>query len=216
LIERRLIMKKYSFLFLLTLLLTACAGGGGDASGSSQVDYDETKKMVVDILKTDDGKKAIQEVMKDDKMKQELVMDQAIVTDTISKTLTSEKGTEFWKKSFEDPKFAESVAKSMKDGNEKLLKDLMKDPEYQGMMMDLLKDPEIQKEVTEVLKSKEYREHVQKVVTETFESPLFKAKLQDVLLKAAGEMKDGGEEKKSEESSQGGESGSSEGQEGQQ
>ncbi|MFD2680960.1 spore germination lipoprotein GerD [Bacillus seohaeanensis] len=210
-------MKKYSFLFLLTLLLTACAGGGGDASGSSQVDYDETKKMVVDILKTDDGKKAIQEVMKDDKMKQELVMDQAIVTDTISKTLTSEKGTEFWKKSFEDPKFAESVAKSMKDGNEKLLKDLMKDPEYQGMMMDLLKDPEIQKEVTEVLKSKEYREHVQKVVTETFESPLFKAKLQDVLLKAAGEMKDGGEEKKkSEESSQGGESGSSEGQEGQQ
>lgn len=216
-IERRLIMKKYSFLFLLTLLLTACAGGGGDASGSSQVDYDETKKMVVDILKTDDGKKAIQEVMKDDKMKQELVMDQAIVTDTISKTLTSEKGTEFWKKSFEDPKFAESVAKSMKDGNEKLLKDLMKDPEYQGMMMDLLKDPEIQKEVTEVLKSKEYREHVQKVVTETFESPLFKAKLQDVLLKAAGEMKDGGEEKKkSEESSQGGESGSSEGQEGQQ
>jgi spore germination protein D len=216
LIERRLIMKKYSFLFLLTLLLTACAGGGGDASGSSQVDYDETKKMVVDILKTDDGKKAIQEVMKDDKMKQELVMDQAIVTDTISKTLTSEKGTEFWKKSFEDPKFAESVAKSMKDGNEKLLKDLMKDPEYQGMMMDLLKDPEIQKEVTEVLKSKEYREHVQKVVTETFESPLFKAKLQDVLLKAAGEMKDGEEEKKSEESSQGGESGSSEGQEGQQ
>jgi spore germination protein D len=209
-------MKKYSFLFLLTLLLTACAGGGGDASGSSQVDYDETKKMVVDILKTDDGKKAIQEVMKDDKMKQELVMDQAIVTDTISKTLTSEKGTEFWKKSFEDPKFAESVAKSMKDGNEKLLKDLMKDPEYQGMMMDLLKDPEIQKEVTEVLKSKEYREHVQKVVTETFESPLFKAKLQDVLLKAAGEMKDSGEEKKSEESSQGGESGSSEGQEGQQ
>jgi spore germination protein D len=209
LVERRLIMKKYSFLFLLPLILLVACSGGGEA-GSSQVDYDETKKMVVDILKTDDGKKAIQEVMKDDKMKQELVMDQAIVTDTISKTLTSDKGTEFWKKSFEDPKFAESVAKSMKDGNEKLLKDLMKDPEYQGMMMDLLKDPEIQKEITEVLKSKEYREHLQKVVTETFESPLFKAKLEDILLKAAGEMKEGGAEKSKEgEDSSGGEGGES-------
>ncbi|KSU56936.1 spore gernimation protein GerD [[Bacillus] enclensis] len=179
-------MKKYSFLFLLPMLLLAACGGGGD-TGSSKMDYEETKKMVVDILKTDDGKKAIQEVMSDDKMKSELIMDQKVVKDTISKTLTSEKGTEFWKKSFEDPKFAETMAKSMKDGNEKLLKDLMKDPEYQGMMMDLMKDPEFQKELTEALKSKEFREHLQKVILETFESPLFKAKMQDILMKAAEE-----------------------------
>jgi spore germination protein D len=186
-------MKRYSFLFLLTVLLLAACGGGGD-TGSSKMDYEETKKMVVDILKTDDGKKAIQEVMKDEKMKSELIMDQGVVKDTISKTLTSKKGTEFWKKSFEDPKFAESMAKSMKDGNEKLLKDLMKDPEYQGMMMDLMKDPEFQKELTEALKSKEYREHLQKVVLETFESPLFKAKIQDILLKAAEEAGGGKQE----------------------
>ncbi|MBH9968177.1 spore germination lipoprotein GerD [[Bacillus] enclensis] len=179
-------MKKYSFLFLLPMLLLAACGGGGD-TGSSKMDYEETKKMVVDILKTDDGKKAIQEVMSDDKMKSELIMDQKVVKDTISKTLTSEKGTEFWKKSFEDPKFAETMAKSMKDGNEKLLKDLMKDPEYQGMMMDLMKEPEFQKELTEALKSKEFREHLQKVILETFESPLFKAKMQDILMKAAEE-----------------------------
>jgi spore germination protein D len=186
-------MKRYSFLFLLTVLLLAACGGGGD-TGSGKMDYEETKKMVVDILKTDDGKKAIQEVMKDEKMKSELIMDQGVVKDTISKTLTSKKGTEFWKKSFEDPKFAESMAKSMKDGNEKLLKDLMKDPEYQGMMMDLMKDPEFQKELTEALKSKEYREHLQKVVLETFESPLFKAKIQDILLKAAEEAGGGKQE----------------------
>ena len=68
--------------------------------------------MVVDILKTDDGKKAIQEVMSDEKLKEKLVMDHAVVTETIEKTLTSEKGTEFWKKTFEDPKFAESIAKT--------------------------------------------------------------------------------------------------------
>ena len=32
-----------------------------------KIDYEQTKKMVVDILKTDDGKKAIQELMADDK-----------------------------------------------------------------------------------------------------------------------------------------------------
>ncbi|MEH7549669.1 GerD family protein, partial [Neobacillus vireti] len=37
------------------------------------------------------------------------------------------------------------------------------------------------------LKSKEYREHLQKVITETIDSPLYKAKIQELLLKAAEE-----------------------------
>lgn len=178
---------------LMIILITGC---GQTESGNSQMDYDQTKKMVVDILKTDDGKKAIQELMADDKLKQELVMDQAIVAETIEKTLTSEKGTAFWKKSFEDPKFAESIAKSMKKENEKLLKDLMKDPEYKGMMIEVLQDPELEKEVLKILKSKKYREYLQTVLTETFESPLFKVKIQDILLKAADEAKEGEKGKK--------------------
>ncbi|MBS4193322.1 spore gernimation protein GerD [Bacillus sp. FJAT-49705] len=171
---------------LLIILITGCAQ---NEAGGNQLDYEQTKKMVVDILKTDDGKKAIQELMTEDKMKQQLVMDQKVVSDTIEKTLTSEKGAEFWKKQFEDPKFAESMAKSMKAENEKLLKDLMKDPEYRGMMVEVLQDPELEKEVIKVLKSKEYREHLQTVVKETFDSPLFKAQIQTLLLKAAEEVK---------------------------
>ena len=182
-------MKKImKFLLPATFLLLAAGCAAPAESAGGQVDYEETKKMVVDILKTDDGKKAIQEVMGDDGMKEKLIMDQPVVIDTVEKTLTSEKGMEFWKKSFEDPKFAESVAKSMKKENEKLLKDLMKDPEYKGMMMEVMKDPELEKELTTLLKSKEYREHLQKVMTETFESPLFKAKLQALIVKAAEEM----------------------------
>ncbi|EDL63071.1 spore germination lipoprotein GerD [Bacillus sp. SG-1] len=204
-------MKKLSFLFLLLplIFLSACGGGGGEAS-ASQPDYEETKKMVVDILKTDDGKKAIQDIMSDEKMKQQLIMDEGVVKETIMTTLTSDKGSEFWKKSFEDPKFAEAMAKSMKGENEKLLKDLMKDPEYQGMFIEILKDPEIQKEIGETLKSKEYREHLQQVMTETFESPLFKAKIQDLLIKAAGEMQGQGGEEGGQEGG-GGESGGGEG-----
>ncbi|CAM3850117.1 spore germination lipoprotein GerD [Cytobacillus oceanisediminis] len=183
-------LKKFRLLlpFAIVFFISGCGQG---ETGGGQMDYEQTKKMVVDILKTDEGKKAIEELMADEKMQQKLVMDQKIVAETIEKTLTSEKGTEFWKKSFDDPKFAESMAKSMQKENEQLLKDLMKDPEYRGMMIEVLKDPELEKEVTNVLKSKEYREHLQKVVTETFESPLFKAKIQDLLLKAAEEVKGG-------------------------
>ncbi|RSD21499.1 spore germination lipoprotein GerD [Mesobacillus subterraneus] len=181
-------MKKLMRFVLPATFLLLAAGCAPTESGGGQVDYEETKKMVVDILKTDDGKKAIQEVMGDDGMKEKLIMDQPVVIDTVEKTLTSDKGMEFWKKSFEDPKFAESVATSMKKENEKLLKDLMKDPEYKGMMIEVMKDPELEKELTNVLKSKEYREHLQKVMTETFESPLFKAKLQALIVKAAEEL----------------------------
>lgn len=191
-------MKKIMKFILPATFLLLAAGCAPTESGGGEVDYEETKKMVVDILKTDDGKKAIQEVMGDDGMKEKLIMDQPVVTDTIEKTLTSDKGMEFWKKSFEDPKFAESVAKSMKKENEQLLKNLMKDPEYKGMMIEVMKDPELEKELTTVLKSKEYREHLQKVMSETFESPLFKAKLQALIVKAAEELPtqkpEGGEE----------------------
>lgn len=199
-------MLKGKKLLLLFFMIVALSGCTGTEESGGEVDYEQTKKMVVDILKTDDGKKAIQEVMADEKMQEKLVMDQKVVTDTIVKTLTSEKGADFWKKNFEDPKFAESIAKSMKKENETLLKNLMKDPEYRGMMIEVLKDPELEKELTTILKSKEYREHVQKVVTETFESPLFKVKMQAILIKAAEEIK-GTEEKSGEEASGGSESG---------
>lgn len=193
-------MRAIGILLLLPamMLLSSCASGETGAGGG-QVDYEQTKKMVVDILKTDDGKKAIQEVMSDDSMKEKLVMDQTVVANTIEQTLTSDKATEFWKKTFSDAKFAQGVAKNMKTENQQLLKDLMNDPEYRAMMIEVFKEPEIQKEMADALKSKEYREHLQTVITETVDSPLFKAKMQELLLKAAEDAaeKAGGKEEKS-------------------
>lgn len=184
-------MKKiYPLLLVLLalLLITACTQ---EAAGNGQMDYEQTKKMVVDILKTDDGKKAIREVLSDDKLRQELIMDQAVVTDTIQTTLTSEKGIDFWRKSFEDPKFAESIAKSMQKEQEQLFKNLMNDPEFRGKLIEVFKDPELEKEMRDLLKSNEYREHLKQVVTETIESPLYQTKIQEILLKAAEEKSKG-------------------------
>ena len=76
----------------------------------------------------------------------------------------------------------------MQKETEKLMKGLMNDPEYRGMMIEVLHDPELEKELSDLLKSKEYRQHLQKIITETFESPLFQAKLQDIIIKSAKEI----------------------------
>ncbi|MBT2758901.1 spore germination lipoprotein GerD [Mesobacillus foraminis] len=179
-----------AFRLLIPVLLLVSVAGCGTApdTGAEEMDYDATKKMVVDILKTDDGKKAIQELMKEDGIKESLIMDQTVVSDTIEKTLVSKEGTAFWQESFKDPKFAQAMAKSMQAENEQLLKDLMKDPEYRAMMIEVMKDPELEKELMTTLKSKEYREHLQTVITETFDSPIFKAKMQDMIIQASEEI----------------------------
>ncbi len=206
-------MKSKSLLLLVTLsiiiasLLSGCAG---EEKSGGQMDYEETKKMVVDILKTDDGKKAFQELLADEEIKQSIVMDEKVVKETVEQTLTSEKGIEFWQKVFEDPKFSEGFAKTLQTEHEKVIKGLMKDPEYQEMMIEILKDPKIEEEMLNVVKSQDFRKHLQSVITETLESPLFKAKMQETLTKVAEEMsKEEGGEKTSdtEETKKEGESG---------
>lgn len=182
-------------MLLLSAVIMIVTGCASEQESGGQANYEETKKMVVDILKTDDGKKALEEALKDKEVRQSIVMDQKAVNDTIQSTLTSEKGKEFWQKAFEDPKFAEGFAKSMKEEHEKLMKSLMKDPDYQKMLLSVMKDPEMQKTMQEAMKSQEFRKHLQTIIDETLSSPLYKAKIEDSLLKAAeeaGKQKEGG------------------------
>lgn len=181
-------MKRHSLLLILAMtMFSVLISGCAPKEEAGQIDYEETKKMVVDILKTDDGKKALQEVMKDEEMKQVLIMDQKSVTETIEKTLTSDKGVKFWQKAFEDPKFVESFAKSLQDEHEKVIKGLMNDPDYQKLLIEVFQDPEMQKTMQTALKSQEFRKHIQEIVTETLSSPLYKTKIEETLLKAAEE-----------------------------
>jgi spore germination protein D len=173
---------------VLLLLLSAC---GGEAA-PKETDYDATKKMVVDILQTEDGKKALGEILADEKMQQKLVIDSATVKQAIDETLTSDKGAEMWKKLFEDPKFVESYYKSIEEDQKKLMKDLMKDSEYQKQMMDLLQNPEMTEQQIQTLKSQQFRAHLEETIQQTLESPIFQAKIQEILLKAAEEQSKGG------------------------
>ncbi len=171
--------------------------------------------MLVDLLKTDDGKKAIEEVLTDEKIKSQIVMDQKFVKKTIEETLTSKKGQDFWKELMKDPKTAEALAKSMKKQNEELQKKLLDDPEYRKKIIEIMKDPEISKEVMDLMTSQEFREQQKKVMMETFESPLMKAQLSEMIKKTVEEEIKSGGALKEQGKAEGGQSGGDQGGQGQ-
>lgn len=179
--------KRLIILFIILLFFVSC----NDNPSKQEADYEVTKKMVVDILQTEDGKKAIQEIISSDELKEHLTIESEIVKKSINETLLSERGKKMWQSLFEDPSFAKDFALSMSNSHKELLKQLMKDPEYQQLFIDLFQDPETNKITLQLLKSNEFRSHIQDVVTETIESPLFQAKMAEILMK----VKDAGEEK---------------------
>jgi len=82
----------FTLFMTLNLILTTACGGGSTTNKDGN--YEATKKMVVDILQTEDGKKALRELMTDEEMKKHLIIESDAVQDSINNVLTSEKGTE--------------------------------------------------------------------------------------------------------------------------
>ncbi|WP_261134646.1 spore germination lipoprotein GerD [Bacillus sp. Marseille-Q3570] len=206
-------MKNWMFVLIIAfgLVLQGCTPAAAEEKGS----YEETKKMLVDLLKTDDGKKAIEEVLTDEKIKSQIVMDQKFVKKTIEDTLTSKKGQDFWKELMKDPKTAEALAKSMEKQNEELQKKLLDDPEYRKKVIEIMKDPEISKEVMDLMTSQEFREQQKKVMMETFESPLMKAQLSEMIKKTVEEEIKSGSALKQKGKGEEGQSGEDQGGQGQ-
>ncbi|WP_163528046.1 spore germination lipoprotein GerD [Halobacillus ihumii] len=193
---------------LLVVFLTAC---GGTSGASGEADYETTKKMMVDILKTDDGKKAMTEVLTDEQMQQAMALDSEVVKQAVSETLLSEKGKKFWSKLFTDPKFVQEFSKVIEEEQKKLMKGLMKDPEYQKSLIELYQNPEMMEQMLEVMQGQKFRAHLEKTIQETLNSPVFQAKMTETLLQAAEKMKTG-EQSGGQKQKQGGQEQSSSGQ----
>lgn len=194
----------FTSIFTISLiLLTAC---GGNQTSSKDADYDTTKKMIVDILQTEDGKKVLREIMTDEKMKDQLVIESDVVKDSINNVLVSEKGKQMWINLFKDPTFVTEFAKSMDDEQMKLVKRLMNDADFQKQMLELLQNPEITEQMLKVMKSQQFRSHMEETIQQTLETPLFQEKIKETLLKAAEEQgqdsKTQKNEKENEEKSQ--------------
>src|SRR5699024_10485339 len=163
-----------------------------------KADYDQTKEMVVDILQTDEGKKTLREIMNEDKMKQQLIIDSDEVKEAITDAMVSEEGKEIWKELFDDPAFATSFTSATKEGQERLIKHLMKDTYFQKKMMELLQNPEMSEQTLNLLKSQQFREHLEETIKETINSPLFQEKMMQEAEKSNEKWNDDKQEKNNE------------------
>lgn len=177
----------FSSLMVLSLLfLSSCSSNeGGNAQGAPN--YNQIKTMVKDIMQTEDGQKAIQGSLKNDEIKNALLFDGEQVKSHIENTLLSERGVNTFQKMIDDPKFSSKLAKALQKENEKVQKDLMKDPEYQKMLIEVMKDPEFEKNMLQLMKSSAYRQQMMTVIKESLQSPLFQEDLLKLITKVQEE-----------------------------
>lgn len=175
-------MKKLFWLPILfiVLALTACT-----EAKEPTLSYDEIKKIVIDAVQTEEGKKAMRQLLEEPEFRELLVLEHEEVRKATEETLLSKEAEEFWKKTFEDPKFKETMAKSIQKQQQQILKDLMKDATFQEDLTSFFGQPDMQKQLENIIKGAVMRKEMEKIVQETIESPLLEKKWQE-LVKQSG------------------------------
>jgi len=175
---------KFVFSLLTFCLITACGAGGGQQQGKASPDYKEVKSMVIDILKTDEGKRAVQETVK----KESMSLDGVKIQSSVEKALTDPKNQEGFKEMMKDPKVAAAFAKAIQDEHKKLLKEMMKDPEYQQLLIKTLKDPKAQENLLHVMNTPSYKQQTMSVMKDAMQSPMFRLEMINLMVEAQKEM----------------------------
>lgn len=178
------------------LLLSSCAPM--QEGQAAKPDYQHTKEIVLDILQTEDGKKAIQEaVVEEEQIRDEIIINEPAVRRAIQETLLADENKEQFQQLMLDPEFAKEYAEFIEEEQKRLIKDLMNDPQYRESMMEILQDPEMEEHLLEVMESKQYRQQTMDVMKEAMGSPYFRLELLQLLSQVAEDMEtqeDGGQE----------------------
>lgn len=173
----------------ISMLLISC-GSGGEGKQQQQ-SYKDTKSMVIDVLKTEDAQKAIQDAIKknqDSTAKLLSTGEGQQIQIAVKDVLTDPNHAKLIEKTMMDPKFAGDFAKAIQKSNKQLQKDLLKDPEYQKTMLEIMSTPDYQKMVMSVMKSPQYRQQVMTMMQEALQNPLYKTELMALFQKVAQEQ----------------------------
>lgn len=180
-----------SVISALMFVLTSC--GAESSGGNEQVSYKDLKSMVIDILKTEDAQKALQESTQQmsgysgQTSKLLSVQDQEEVRLAVKDVLISPQYDKVIKKLMVDPRFAGEFAKAVNKQNKEIHKQLIKDPSYQAELIKVMKNPEMDKMILEVLQSTQYRKQVMSLMQESMQNPLFRLEVLDLMKKAVQE-----------------------------
>lgn len=183
-------IRSIAMIFVLVTTLTAC---GSESSSSSPMGYKEMKSMVVDILKSDDGKKAVEEALSNPSseggssgggilgMKMLSSASSEEIQTAVKDTITSPEYTKEIEKIMKDPKFAGDFAKAINSQSKQLHMELIKDPTYQKAVADIMKSPEISKMFLDLTKTSDFRKQTMTVMNEAMQNPLFKMEVMELL-----------------------------------
>lgn len=195
----------------MAIVLTSCAAPPPE---NEQVSYKDLKSMVIDILKTEDAQKALQESsqqmsgLSGQTSRLLSVQDQEEVRLAVKDVLIAPEYDKVIKKLMVDTRFAGEFAKAVNKQNKDIHKELIKDPSYQAELIKVLKNPEMDKMILEVLQSTQYRKEVMSLMQESMQNPLFRLEVLDLMKKAVQEelkpKPDEKVEKKKKEEEQGG------------
>ncbi|OAB29307.1 spore gernimation protein [Paenibacillus macquariensis subsp. defensor] len=169
---------------VLVTALTAC--GSEQSSSSSQMGYKEMKSMVVDILKSDEGKKAVEEAINGGEtgamgMKMLSSASSEEIRTAVKDTITAPEYDKKLEKIMTDPKFAGDFAKAISSQSKELHQQLIKDPTYQKSVTDIMKSPEVTKMFLDLTKSSDFRKQTMSIMTEAMQNPLFKMEVLGLL-----------------------------------
>ncbi|NQX70786.1 spore gernimation protein [Paenibacillus alba] len=186
----------------IALLLSSC-GSDNSSQGQSQANtYKEQKTMVLDILKSDDGKKAIsaanRSIMNGDVGTNSIAGQSQIkllsaneslqLQMAVKDVLTAKENNMFLTDMMKDPKFAGDFAKAIQKETKQMFKELLKDPEYQKSLVDVMKNPDYEKMMLDVMKTASYRQQMMTVMEESIQSPLFRSHMVDLLKSAIAQQ----------------------------
>ncbi len=144
------------------------------------------KSMVVDILKSDEGKKAVEEAMNGGEsgamgMKMLSSASSEEIRTAVKDTITAPEYDKKLEKIMTDPKFAGDFAKAISSQSKELHQQLIKDPTYQKSVTDIMKSPEVTKMFLDLTKSSDFRKQTMTIMTEAMQNPLFKMEVLGLL-----------------------------------
>lgn len=189
----------YHRLFLLGmvsfLFLTSCNSSfGADQQGGG--DYTKVKEITLDVLQTEEGKKAVMSLITDPEIQQKMITTKEDLAKILSNSISNQKTKKDWQKLLAEEPVANQILKATENQQKELLKTLMKDPEYQKMMLNILKDPQFTEHLIEFMNSPTFRNEALKVIEETLKTPSFQQKIQQLIQQSNGQGSEGQENDK--------------------
>ncbi|MCR8660678.1 spore germination lipoprotein GerD [Paenibacillus endoradicis] len=180
-----------SIFTICSFLTTSCSSGSGGES--QQMNYKDMKSMVIDILKTEDAQKALQESASTQSgytaQSSTLlnVQDQEKIKIAVKDVISSPDYDSVIKSLMTDTRFAGEFAKAVNEMNKDLHEQLVKDPQYQEGLIAAFESEEMQKVILKVLKGSEYRKEVMSLMQESLQNPIFRLELLELMKKAVSE-----------------------------